>query len=120
MAKTITAQVGVAHPVLPDIGRPVMAKVNVRTPDIAWNVAVGRAIQRAVSLAGLSNKEAAGKVGVDDAEFGKWLNGSDTRHPHLDRLFAVDELRQPLVIALAELAEGVEVVTEIRVRRQVA
>lgn len=95
-----------------------MAKV-VRTPDIRWNVLVGRAIQRAVSLAGLSNKEAAGQVGVDDAEFGKWLTGSsENRHPHLDRLFAVEALRVPLVIALAELAgAGVEIDTVIRVKR---
>lgn len=93
------------HPVLPDIGRPLMAKVDVRVPDIAWNVAIGAAIQRAVLFAGLSNKEAAAKVGVDDAEFGKWLSGA--RRPQFDRLFAVDVLREPLCAFLSELAGAV-------------
>ena len=86
MASSIAATPVVAPPVLPDINRR-MAKANVRTPDIAWRIAVGRAIQAAVKAASLSNKEAAAHVGVDDAEFGKWLNGTSERHPHLDRLF---------------------------------
>ena len=105
----------VRHPVLPDIGRPVMAKVDVRTPDIDWLVFIGRAIQKAVKRSGLSNKEAAAKAKVDDAEFGKWLNG--TRRPQLDRLFSVEDLQQPLVIELARLVAGIEVIEEIRVRR---
>jgi hypothetical protein len=110
-----------SHPVLPDIGRPVMAKANVQLPDIDWMRAVGLAIQRAIKRVGLSSKEAAAKVQVDEGEFGKWLSG--TRRPQLDRIFAVEELRQPLVIAFAEMAgHGVEIVTEIRItdRRSVA
>lgn len=105
-----------SHPVLPDIGRAVMAKAHVRMPDVDWLIVIGAAIQEAVKVAGFSNKEAAARAGVDDAEFGKWMNG--TRRPQFDRLFAIPELRRPLVIAIAQLAgEGVEVVTEIRVRR---
>ena len=37
--------------------------------------------------------------------------------PQFDRMFSVPEFRQPLVVALAALAEDVEVVTEIRFRR---
>ena len=103
------------HPVLPDKASR-MAPGRVRTPDIAWSEAIGTALQRAVALVGWSNKEAAAKVGVDDAEFGKWLSGG--RRPQLDRLFAVAELRQPLIVALAELAgEGVEVQTVVTIRR---
>lgn len=105
----------VRHPVLPDIGRPVMAKANVRTPDIDWQVFIGRAIQKAVKRSGLSNKEAAALAKVDDAEFGKWLSG--TRRPQFDRLFSVEELQQPLVIELARLVAGIEVIEEIRVRK---
>lgn len=104
-----------AHPVLPDIGRPVMAKANVRTPDIGWNEQIGRAIQRAVALVGWSNKEAAAKVGVDDAEFGKWLSGA--RRPQLDRLMAVEELRWPVMQCLAALDPDNELVTLIQRRR---
>ncbi len=103
------------HPVLPDV-RPEMAKAHVRSPDIDWMKGLGAAIQSAVHAACWSNKEAAAKCRVDDAEFGKWLSG--TRRPQFDRLLAVPELRQPLVIALALLVgDGVEVVTEIRVKR---
>ena len=65
---------------------------------------------------GWSNKEAAAKVGVDDAEFGKWLNG--TRRPHLDKVIGVDELRGPFLLALAHAVDdsGVIVTGSIQVR----
>jgi hypothetical protein len=106
-----------AHPVLPDIGKARMAKVDARIPDISWNERIGAAIQRAVALVGWTNKEAAAKVGVDDAEFGKWLSGG--RRPQLDRLFAVEELREPVVVALAGMI-GAEIQTEIRFPRRAA
>lgn len=102
------------HPVLPDIGRPRMANASVRTPDIAWNELIGGAIQRAVALVGWSNKEAAARVGVDDAEFGKWLSGA--RRPQMDRLMAVEELRWPLMQCLAALDPENELVTFIQRR----
>ncbi len=115
MKPTIPPADATLHAVLPDI-RPVMAKAAVRIPDIDWMRALGAAIQRAVKVVGWSNKEAAAQARVDDAEFGKWLNG--TRRPHWDRLFAVAGLRPSLVIALAELAgDGVEVTTSITLRR---
>jgi transcriptional regulator with XRE-family HTH domain len=102
--------------VLPDIGRPVMAKAIVRIPDIDWMHAVASAISQAVAVAGWSHKEAAAKVGVDDAEFGKWLQGN--RRPHLDRLLAVSELRLPIVVALAALdPDSFTVKTIIEARR---
>ena len=116
MARSVAERLAAVHPVLPDVGRPTMAKAAVRTPDAIWMIAIGAAIQQAVKDARWSNKEAAGKAHVDDAEFGKWVSG--TRRPHFDKLLAVPELRRPLVIAFAQLGgEGVEVVTEIRVRR---
>jgi hypothetical protein len=91
-----------------------MAKANVQTPDIDWQQQIGRAIQRAVALVGWSNKEAAAKVGTDDAEFGKWLSGA--RRPQFDRLFAVEELRWPLIVCLAKMDEENEVETWIKRR----
>lgn len=82
-----------------------MAKADVRKPDIErnvdWNAQIGRAIQRAVLMVFESNKEAAATLKVDDAEFGKWLNG--TRRPQLDRLLAHADLQEPLVMQLAKL-----------------
>lgn len=121
MRPTIPPTTGGAHAVVPDV-RPVLTTACVRIPDVDWMRAVGAAIQRAVKAAGLSNKEAASACGVNDAEFGKWLSGADRRRPQFDRLLSVAALRRPLVIAFAELlaGDGIEVVTEIRVTRQVA
>lgn len=114
MDSKVPAQSAPAHPVLPDI-RPAMARAHVRSPDVDWMAEIGAAIQQAVRDAKWSNKEAAARAKVDDAEFGKWLNG--TRRPQFDKLFAVPELRKPLVIAIAKLAgEGIEIETSIRIR----
>lgn len=110
MATTVVNTVPPRHPVLPDIGKKRM----VRIPDITWNARIGTAIQAAVAIVGWSNKEAAAMVGVDDAEFGKWLSGG--RRPQLDRLFALEALRWPLIQCLAKLDEQNEVETTIRRR----
>jgi hypothetical protein len=99
-----------AHPVSLDV-TPAMARARVQTQDMDWPRAVGGAISRAIALVGWSDKEAAGHVGVDPAEFGKWMSGA--RHPQLDRLFAVEQLRQPLVVCLASLAAGARISTTI-------
>lgn len=93
-----------------------MAKAHVQKLDIEWMRAIGAAIERAIAMVGWSKKEAAAKVGVDPAEFGKWLSGE--RRPQLDRLFSIEDLREPIVVNLAGLAANVEVVTEIRFRRR--
>ena len=97
MSSSIASERSDRHPVL---------------PDIAWNERIGGAIQRAVALVGWSNKEAAAKAGVDDAEFGKWLSGG--RRAQMDRLLALEALRWPLIQCLAALDEENEIVTEIR------
>lgn len=105
-----------SHPVFPDIGPLQMAKANVRIPGNDWMHAIGQAISRAVAIVGWSHKEAAAKVGVDDAEFGKWMSGG--RRPQFDRLFAVEELRVPLVVSLASLdPDAFAVKTTIEARR---
>lgn len=102
-----------ALPVLPDVGKPKMAKAFGRNPDIAeWGPKIGHAIQVAVLCVWDSNKLAAADLGVDDAEFGKWMSG--TRRAHFDLLFAHDELRWPLIQSLAKLDEHVVVIHEIR------
>ena len=121
MSTSLTEKSVSRHPVLPDIGRPVMAKADVREPDMDWLVVIGRAIQRAVAIVGWSNKEAAAKAGVDDAEFGKWGNGS--RHPHLDRRIALEAWRGPLIFCLAKELDDSGIVPtwgiEIRQKKKV-
>lgn len=79
-----------------------MAKADVRVPDMNWNAQIGSAIQRAVLAVWETNQLAAGELGVDDAEFGKWMSGA--RRAQMDKLFAVERLRQPLMAELAKLA----------------
>lgn len=118
MAESLTRRASDRHPVLPDIGRPQMAKASVRIPDIDWSAAIGQAIQRAVASIGWSHKQAAAEAKVDGAEFGKWLSGG--RRPQLDRLMALPELRGPLVIELCRLVESVRVQTVVTLDRRLA
>ena len=94
-----------------------MATMDLRSaemPDL--RAQVGAAIRRAANLVGWSLKELAGAVNRDERQVARWIAGAE--RPQFDALFAVEALRQPLVVALAELAgDGVEIVTEIRVRR---
>lgn len=94
-----------------------VAKPDLKKIEIAWREHVGSAVQRALSLANLSQKEASGLLGHPDAaQLNRWIKGKE--RPQFDALFAVDVLRQPLVVALAELAgAGVEIETVVRVRR---
>lgn len=105
-SSTVARGTEVAHQVLPETAKAGRAKANLRIPEIDqrddYKAAIGGAIQRAVSLVGWSNKEAAAKVGVDDSQFGKWISGAE--RPHMDRLFAIEALRWPLLRALGEMS----------------
>jgi hypothetical protein len=52
---------------------------------------------------------------VNDRQLARQIKGED--RPQLEKVFAVERFRGPLVIALARLSADVDVVTEIRVRR---
>lgn len=97
--------------------RPTMAKADVRKADVdGWRTRVGQAIQRAVSLRGWTLKEFAAAAGRDERQVARWIDGTD--RPQLDTLFAVDSLRQPLIVAFSEMAGvGVDVETTITIRR---
>lgn len=116
-SSSIANQLATRHPVLPDIGKKEMAKADVRSADIDWNRLIAQAIRRAVLMAFESHKEAIAAIEeatgspLDDAEFGKWLNGS--RRPQLDKLLAVEALRDPIVVQIGKLV-GYEPVTTLR------
>lgn len=118
MSSSLTPPATRRHPVLPDIAKPAMAKANVGNPGIAqmaeeidWMREVGRAIGRAFSLVGWSVKEASGRLNEDEREVGKWLGGH--RRPKFDKLFAIPELQEPLVICLAGLVPHARVSARI-------
>lgn len=106
-----------ARPLLRSETRPRMVKTDLRKPETeAWKTSVGAAIQRAMALRGWNLDELANAVGRDPRQVARWITGVE--RPQFDALFAVEMLRQPLVIALSELAGvGVEVETTIRIRR---
>lgn len=96
--------------------RPQMAKADLKNLETDVKVLIGRAIARARQMVGWSAKELCGRVGVDQPTLSRWEAG--TERPHFDRLFAIDELHEPLVVSLAGLDDEAEVVTEIRFRRR--
>lgn len=116
MPSSFRQAVAVSHPVLPDIGKARQAKADVRKPDVQetpdYMRLVGSVVEIAVSTVGWTHKEAAGKVGVDDAEFGKWING--TRRPQFDKLSALEALRWPMVMAWARVLGVAEVEETIK------
>lgn len=118
MRATVPQASAARHRLLPEMsGGPL--KADLRKAETAdWRGHVGGAIERMRLLCGLSLKELADRVGRDERQIARWIAG--TERPQMDALFAVEALRQPIVVALAELAEGdgIEIVTEIRVRRR--
>lgn len=117
MPATVQQSRASAHPVLPEM-RPSPAKADLRKADVdGWRERVGRAIERVQQQSGLSLKEFAAAVARDERQVSRWFLG--TEHPQLAAIFAVERLRQPLLIVLAELAgDRVEITTEIKIRRQ--
>lgn len=92
-----------------------MAKADLKNVE-PWRVQVGRALARAFALAGVSQKEGAALLKRDQAQVARWVSGVE--RVQTDAVMAVEVLRRPLILALAELVgEGIEIVTEIRLRR---
>jgi len=92
-----------------------MAKADLKKLESHWRSQIGQAIDYAIAMANRTQKEVWVALGHEDgAMLGRWLTGAE--RPHLDKLFAIDWLRQPLVIALAGLAEA-ELTTQITFRR---
>lgn len=82
-----------------------------------WKQQVGQAIDYAISLSNRTQKEVWAALGhKDGAQLNRWI--AATENAQLGPLFAIEWLRQPLVISLAGLAGGgVTVETVIRVQR---
>lgn len=94
--------------------QPAKALMNRETPE-ALRRKPGLALARAIAEAGYSIKEAAAHLNRDAAQVSRWIAG--TERVQIDALYAVPRLFAPFVVALAQDAEGVDVVTTITVRR---
>ena len=76
----------------------------------------GRAITRALGLLGWNADRLSRELDRDHRQVGRWISGEE--RPQIETLWDIKELRQPLVLALAEIAEAeVEMVVHVRVRR---
>lgn len=96
--------------------RPRMAKALNKVEERDWKADMGKVIARCFELAGLTDKEAGALMDRDKAQISRWIAG--TERPQFDAIFAVPQLRAPLVLALAEQTpDTVEAVTELRIRR---
>lgn len=104
-----------SHRVIPD-GPKTMARADLRKPEPAdFRAVIGRCIDAARQTLGWNLEQFAGAVKRDPRQARRWLDGSE--RAQFDALWAVEELQGPLVIALAGLVDGIEITTEIRIRR---
>ena len=105
--------------VLPEMTR-AMLKADLREPRPFWKD-IGRAVDTARHAVGWTIDELAGQLPPapnaakrDPRQVARWIRGEE-RLP-LDVVWAVPQLRGPLLTAFAELA-GFEVETKISIRR---
>jgi DNA-binding transcriptional regulator YiaG len=80
----------------------------------AWKAAIGRVVREVRGTYSL--KEFAGLLDRDARQIARWEDGRE--HPQFAAILAVASLQSVCIVALAGLAENVEVITEIRVRRR--
>ena len=93
-----------------------MAKAGIRKAETdVYYASLGACMEEVRHVFGLTLEGFAAELGKNERQVSRQINGQE--RPQLEAVFAVDRFRAPLVIALAKLAAGVEVVTEIRVRR---
>ena len=111
------------HRLFSEIPPSQMAKADLKKLETGLKALIGQAVERARKSIGWSQKELAdamdkatgAKEPRDPAQLSRWEKG--TERPQFDQLWAVPEMRGPLVVSLAALSDSIEVVTEIRVRR---
>lgn len=78
---------------------------------------IGRALDRARQLRGWNLNEFADAVQRDPRQVARWFEGTESAQFHA--IWTVVSLRQPVIVAFAEIAgEGVEVETVVTVRRR--
>lgn len=98
--------------------RPRMAKAVLNSVDEdAGRRAWGLILARAVKLAGLIDSEAAALLGVDKAQFSRWLTGKENAQTW--RFHEHELLGPALLAAQAEQTPGATIRTVIELQRKV-
>lgn len=116
MSATVTKAADRVHLLCRETPKPRMAKAMLADLTIREKRAdYGEILRRAVDLAGLSRKEAAATLHVDEGQLGRWFSGDE--NPQTWRFTAHPVLKQMLLIAQAEATTGAIVRTLIEVER---
>lgn len=77
---------------------------------------IGRLVERALEIAGLSKQEAAFAMGyADSGVISRWCSGAE--RPLFDKLFAIDRFEDAWLVALAERNPRAQVVTQVLLQR---
>lgn len=117
MSREATLATADRHVLKSDL-RPKMAKASLsevkKIDPEALKLRVGHAVRR--TRGELSQKEFADLIGRDQSQVVRWEKGED--RPQLDAILAVPSLQGRLVEELAALADDVEIVTTISIRRR--
>lgn len=110
------SQANLPTPLLVSEGRARTAKADLRkTGDEQFYARIGQCIDEVRNVFGLSVKEFAVALGKNESQIRRQIDG--TERPQIEAVFAVEKFQGPMVIALARLANGVDVDTVIHVRR---
>lgn len=111
-----------AHRERAEMGRSVMAKADLRLAETEdFRAAFARIVTELTGHWTLKEfaerlEQATGRRDWDHRQLARWQKG--TERPQFDALWAIEELRIPLVLKLAALAGGsVEITTHISIRR---
>jgi len=95
-----------------------MAKANLtKVDEDELRARFGRILARAVELAGLIDKDAAQRLGVERAQFSRWLSGKE--NPMVWKFHADELLGPALLAAQAEQTPGATIRTVIELTRKV-
>ena len=100
------------HHLLPETaGAPL--KATLRKTETARKL--GRAIARVQQTRGLSLKEFAATLEVDERQLARWMNADE--RPQIETVLAVEEFASAMAIAIAEQVSGLTIETVVRMAR---
>jgi hypothetical protein len=115
MADSIGDRLADVHPQMVRAGLRDEAKAD-RKNLVDLRTEIGRLVERALQLLGISKQDAAWRMNYTDAgAVSRWCAGSE--RPLFDKLFTIDGFKIAYVLALAEKDEQIEVETVLKIKR---
>lgn len=81
-------------------------------------VRAGQLVDQAIAKAHLTKEQAADEYGVTPSLLARQLTNQDNQHLSFQRLWSMsDDFKREFLEVLAKDVQGVEVITEVRIRR---